>query len=70
MKTTNIWASLAVVIFLGLTSCGGGQRAESDDTADTIANDSVPPSGENEYQNDLEPQTKIDSLPDSTVRKP
>ncbi|HZY82130.1 MAG TPA: hypothetical protein VFE50_21545 [Cyclobacteriaceae bacterium] len=70
MKTKSILASIVVVLFLGLTSCGGGERARSDDNMDSLVNDSVPPSGENAYQNDLEPQTELDSIPDSTKRKP
>lgn len=70
MKTKNICASLVVIVFLGLTSCGKGEQARSDDPADSLVNDSVPPSGENEYQSDLEPQAELDTIPDSTGRRP
>jgi len=57
-----------------LVSCGRGEQARSDrDSADSVINDSVPPSGENEYQNDLQPQgtpQQLDSTNDTVNRKP
>lgn len=70
MKMKNIWASITVVAFLGLMSCGKGEQRSAGDPADSLVNDSVPPSGENEYQSDLEPQTELDTIPDSTGQKP
>lgn len=71
MKTRKIWANIVVVAFLGLMSCGKGEQAKSEgDPADSLVNDSVPPSGENELQSDLQPQTQLDTVMDTTDRKP
>jgi hypothetical protein len=74
----NRFRALAIVgtfasAFL-LVSCGRGEQAQSDrDSADSVINDSVPSSGENEYQNDLQPAgtpQQLDSTTDTVNRKP
>jgi hypothetical protein len=77
MKTTKRWALMLVILFASvmlLVSCGRGEQARSDrDSADSVINDSVPSSGENELQNDLQPQgtpQQLDSMRDSVNRRP
>jgi len=62
---------VTIALLILLASCSRGERTKSEkNVPDSAINDSVPASGENEYQNDLEPKNEIDSIPDSTGRKP
>jgi hypothetical protein len=77
MKTKKSWATIIVATFASvmvLVSCGKSEQARSDkNVPDSAINDSVPPSGENEYQNDLQPQgtpNQLDTLKDTVDRKP
>jgi hypothetical protein len=72
MKTNKRWALIIIAIFTSvmlLISCGTGEKRQSDkDSADSVINDSVPASGENEFQNDLQPAgqpNQLDSATDS-----
>lgn len=60
---------------LFLTSCGNNSKPPTSekDVPDSALTDSIPVSGENEYQQDVAPQgrtNQIDSLSDSVDRKP
>ena len=60
---------------LFLSSCGNNSKPPTSekDVPDSALTDSVPSSGENEFQQDVAPQgrtNQIDSLSDSVNRKP
>ena len=58
--------------FMVLISCGKTNPPDSkNEVPDSTLTDSIPASGENEYQQDVQPAgrtNQIDSLPDSTGR--
>jgi hypothetical protein len=70
-------AFLIVLIFASFmvfTSCGNPRTSTSEkDVPDSALTDSIPASGENEYQQDLEPEGRteqLDSARDTVGRKP
>lgn len=76
MKNKKRFAIIIVVLFasvLLLISCGRSERTDDrSDSLDSLVNDSVPLSGENEYQQDIVPQglpKQIDSLSKDSVEK-
>lgn len=64
---------LIFALFMVLISCGKSNPPESEkDVPDSALTDSIPPSGENEFQQDVAPQgrtNQIDTINDTTQRQ-
>ncbi len=62
---------VVLTIFMITISCGPAKKDEA--RRDSTVVDSVPASGENEFQQDVVPQSlpsQLDSVPDTVNRKP
>lgn len=75
MKPSFAFISIFVFVsFMVLVSCGKSNPPESErDVPDSALTDSIPASGENEYQQDVAPQGRteqLDTIVDAVDRKP